>query len=118
MRLFPREGPEPLQGVLVEEQFRARIELIGPSGTGVLSASWTSLLVRGQGSPSGRESDRIVQAPKPIAEPGLSAQGVTFVPADGQVRLGRQHQDRRGETDGEATDQKTASLATQRKPIW
>ena len=46
------------------------------------------------GQPGRRETDRVAERPEPGPESGLPAEGIGLIPGDGQVRLGRQHEDR------------------------
>ena len=91
VRLFPRERPEPFQHIAIDEQIPPRTKLIAFGGRLV---SLDQIPIKGQGLPLGGETRWIDEPAEPVSEPRLAAERVALVPADGHLRLGRQHQDR------------------------
>ena len=95
---------------MVKEKLRALIELDWLRGRRIAIVCLDQFSLRREGPPLDRETGWISQPPNPISQPRLPAKGVAFVPADGHVRLCRQHEDRGCHADPDGNHQSSDRL--------
>ena len=95
MRFLPREWPEPFQHIAIGEQIPPRAKLTAHGGRFV---SLNQFPIQGQWFPYACESQWIDERAEPVSQPGLATERVALVPADGHLRLCREHQAGRCQT--------------------